>query len=158
MKILGRIPTVPEYYKEFINSSVELLDAPKQCCPFHEENTPSFSYNIETGRWSCFGKCHAHGDVVGMHMRHFKLSSRTEAQKSLNAIYEVEAPSTLDDVIDRSKFFTNEKKVRSNIAYSKAVAMANTPERWLQLDYVMSIHPFETYRLYELMEDWGYGS
>ena len=55
-KIVGRRPTVPEYYQEHVNSSVNLIDSPKQCCPFHQENTPSFSFNVETGRWSCFGK------------------------------------------------------------------------------------------------------
>lgn len=156
-RILGRLPSVPEYYKEFINNSVDLIEEPKQCCPFHVENTPSFSYNVETGRWSCFGKCHAHGDVVDMHMRHYRLSSRQEAQKSLNSMYEVEAPSTLEEVVDQSKMYANPNKVRTNIAYSQAVAMAgNNVDRWLQLDYAMSIYPFEAYRLYELMEEWSY--
>jgi DNA primase len=32
-------------------------------CPFHNENTPSFSVNGPDGRYYCFG-CHASGDVV----------------------------------------------------------------------------------------------
>jgi DNA primase len=31
-------------------------------CPFHREDTPSFSVNAETGFFYCFG-CHAKGDV-----------------------------------------------------------------------------------------------
>ena len=78
----GRMPTVPEYYEEQINQGVDLIMYPKQCCPFHQENTPSFSYNIATGRWSCFGKCHAHGDVIDMHQRWFHFSTREEAEKT----------------------------------------------------------------------------
>jgi DNA primase len=33
------------------------------CCPFHGENTPSFSTNIETGKWYCF-TCHERGTEV----------------------------------------------------------------------------------------------
>jgi len=32
-------------------------------CPFHAENTPSFSVNAELGVYYCFG-CHAHGDAI----------------------------------------------------------------------------------------------
>jgi DNA primase len=32
-------------------------------CPFHAENTPSFSVNGELGLYYCFG-CHAHGDAI----------------------------------------------------------------------------------------------
>lgn len=32
-------------------------------CPFHAENTPSFSVNGELGVYYCFG-CHAHGDAI----------------------------------------------------------------------------------------------
>lgn len=29
----------------------------KICCPFHEESSPSFHLNVDTGVWTCFGKC-----------------------------------------------------------------------------------------------------
>ena len=35
----------------------------KACCPFHSENTPSFTVNDEKGFYHCFG-CGAHGDVI----------------------------------------------------------------------------------------------
>lgn len=34
------------------------------CCPFHGENTPSFSVNQNKQFYHCFG-CGAHGDVIG---------------------------------------------------------------------------------------------
>lgn len=35
----------------------------KACCPFHHENTPSFTINDEKGFYHCFG-CSAHGDAI----------------------------------------------------------------------------------------------
>ncbi|MBE0567946.1 MAG: hypothetical protein IH621_18475 [Krumholzibacteria bacterium] len=34
------------------------------CCPLHNDSNPSFSYNPETGQWSCFAGC-GKGDVFG---------------------------------------------------------------------------------------------
>ena len=35
------------------------------CCPFHEEDNPSFSINLETGKYICFsGKCGKKGNLI----------------------------------------------------------------------------------------------
>ena len=36
----------------------------KGCCPFHNENTPSFIYSSKTHRFHCFGKCNKSVDIV----------------------------------------------------------------------------------------------
>jgi DNA primase len=33
-------------------------------CPFHKEKTPSFTVNLKTNLYHCFG-CNAGGDVIG---------------------------------------------------------------------------------------------
>lgn len=38
------------------------------CCPFHEEDTPSFAIYPEQNTWHCFG-CDAGGDVVSFYMK-----------------------------------------------------------------------------------------
>lgn len=154
-KIVGRMPTVPEYYQEHINMNVSLLDNPKQCCPFHNEKTPSFSFNPETGRWSCFGACHAHGDVIDMHQRIYHLSNRDEARKSLMSLYEVNAVDELSKLDDWTRTHVNEDRVYDEVSYQRALALATTPDRWLRLDYVMSIVPVETWRLVELINEWS---
>jgi DNA primase len=53
----------------------------KACCPFHQENTPSFYVNDQKGFFHCFG-CGAHGDSIGFLMRHDGLRFM-EAVKSL---------------------------------------------------------------------------
>jgi DNA primase len=43
----------------------------KGLCPFHQEKTPSFNVDPETGRWHCFGACGVGGDC-------FKFLERAE--------------------------------------------------------------------------------
>ena len=41
----------------------------KACCPFHQEQTPSFTVFPESQTWHCFGECETGGDVVLFVMR-----------------------------------------------------------------------------------------
>ncbi len=152
--IYGRYPTVAEYYSEHINKSVDLTSSPKQCCPFHDEDTPSFSYNLKTGRWSCFGKCHAHGGVEEMHKRHFHFPTIEEAIADLNSRYQVKEKTIEDKIRDVNMTVINEEKIEEEALYSLAVTLANTVERWLELDLVMSYYPLDTIELQVLVNRW----
>lgn len=150
-KIRGRLPSIPEYFAEMINREVDLNSEPKQCCPFHKEDTPSFSYSADKGVWRCFGGCHVGGDVVDLHKVNYKLSSRDEAKKSLYAIYEVTEKKVLSDsMLD----YVNEERIMDNAVYAKLLIKANCPKRWLELDYVMSKHPLEMADLRGLLDSW----
>src|SRR4029078_4625080 len=49
-----------------ISPSVKLVRAGREwkaCCPFHNEETPSFTITDEKGFYHCFG-CGAHGDAI----------------------------------------------------------------------------------------------
>jgi hypothetical protein len=153
--VSGRLPTVPEYYAEHINKDVDLVVSPKQCCPFHSENTPSFSYNIATGRWSCFGKCHAHGGVVKMHKMWYHFSTEEEAERDLMIRYNVPRDSykkTLKKPNDDAD--VSQETIEDNIVYTRAVALANCPERWIELDYEMSKTPFDRNAVEALTNKW----
>lgn len=152
--ITGRLPTVPEYYKEHINKGVDLTAEPKQCCPFHKEDTPSFSYNPATGRWSCFGRCHAHGDVVDMHMRWLHFDSRDEAKKDLEIRYDARTLPSLKKLQSNEDLYVSEEKVEDEITYAEAVALANTVERWIELDYEMSKTPYDRVAIQLLINKW----
>jgi DNA primase len=45
----------------------------KGLCPFHQEKTPSFTVNAQTGAWHCFG-CDGHGDAIDFLMKQDGLS------------------------------------------------------------------------------------
>ena len=122
-KVLGRLPTVPEYYMEFIGKA-DLTQEPKQCCPFHKENTPSFSYDLKTGRWSCFGACHAHGDVVDMHMRWAHIPTREQASESLHKLYQVRHTVSIDE--EEDKVPISKENVRFNAVYNTLLTLVGT--------------------------------
>lgn len=151
--IEGRLPTVPEYYQEFINGDTNLAVSPKQCCPFHDEKTPSFSFNINTGRWTCFGRCHVSGDVIDMHQRWFHFESRAAAEVDLRIKYNARERVTLDSL--KEDRYIPEDNILNNVTYARAVALADTPERWLELDYEMSKSPFDRINLQDLIARWS---
>ena len=90
--------SIPEYYKRYINHNVDLSIETKQCCPFHHEDTPSFSYSPERGTWRCFGACHKGGDVIDLHQLNYKLSNREEAKRSLMDILGIKEEVTFEDI------------------------------------------------------------
>lgn len=153
LDVYGRYPTVPEYFGALIRPGVDLARDPKQCCPFHQEDTPSFSYDYRTGRWSCFGACHAHGDVIDMHQRFYKFRTREQAEIDLarrcgvNRVeVKVEKP---EDV------YISENKVELKKSFLLANALANTTERMVELDEVMSKYPTPENELYNLYVKWS---
>ena len=135
--------TVPEYYKRFINRNVDLTLEPKQCCPFHKEDTPSFSYSPERGTWRCFGACHAGGDVIELHKLNYHLKSREEARASLLSILGIKEEVTFE--VKRPE--PNENEVRKRLLYHKALECARDVDSWLELDYIMSIYPLDLDKL-----------
>lgn len=63
----------------------------KALCPFHPENTPSFSVNEEKQIFYCFG-CHKGGDVIAF-LREAQKISFVDAVKQLAARYGISLPS-----------------------------------------------------------------
>ena len=150
--IVGRLPTIPEYYRLYINKSVDLTLTPKQPCPFHQETTPSWSYSAEHNKWRCFGGCKCGGDVIDLHKVNYKLSSRSEAEKSLRNLHKCVLKPTI--TVDNSALIVRESKVKFETLYQRALILANSPARWLELDYVMSKYPVDVFELRELLEKW----
>ena len=75
----------------------------KACCPFHNENTPSFTVNRQKGFYHCFG-CGASGDSISFLREHDNLSF-VEAVEELAKIAGVEVPrdERLKQVYDESR-------------------------------------------------------
>lgn len=139
----NNVISIPEYYKRFINSSVDLSLEPKQCCPFHKEDTPSFSYSPERGTWRCFGACHVGGDVIELHRKNYNLKSREEARISLLNILGIKEEVTFA----RQPPEANMAEVERRTVYRKAVQCASTIEDYEELDYIMSFYPVDMKKL-----------
>lgn len=151
-EVIGRLPTIPEYFKLYINKNVDLNINPKQPCPFHQEEKPSWSYSASLGKWRCFGGCKCGGDVIDLHRVNYKLKDRETAEKSLRSKHKCILKPDLN--LDVTDLRVSEEKIDFESAYQKALILANCPERWLELDYVMSKYPVDLYDLLELLEKW----
>ena len=53
--------------RAFVAQYVELSASGTGCCPFHDDNSPSFSVNEEEGYWHCFA-CEKGGSVIDFYM------------------------------------------------------------------------------------------
>ena len=151
------IISVPEYFKKFINNSIDLEETNKICCPFHKENTPSFSYNPNTGRWRCFGACHTGGDVIDLHRMNYKLRSRVDAEKSLYKVLGLHfrVCDSLEELDSDNIKAIDTDKVELARIYNLCLLSCNTIDRAIDLDYTMSFHPVDVVRLKDLLEKWG---
>ncbi|MDR1523153.1 MAG: hypothetical protein LBS29_04315 [Endomicrobium sp.] len=131
---------VYEYFTKFINPSINLVETSKICCPFHEEDTPSFSYKADTDRWRCFGACHFGGDIYALHQKNFRLKTRDEAISSLNKLLGIESSVSFKqekgNVVDVNK-------VEIEGLIGKAINKVSTVEEYLELDYIMSYYPVD---------------
>lgn len=68
---------------EVVGKSLMLKKAGREyhaLCPFHKENTPSFTVNDEKGFYHCFG-CAAHGDVIGFVMEYERVGYPEAVEK-----------------------------------------------------------------------------
>lgn len=148
--------SIPEYYRLYIDSNVNLRDEPKQCCPFHQEDTPSFSYSPERGVWRCFGACKTGGDVIEMHRKWKNLETKEEALDSLCSLIGIDP-----------KDYVSFEAMREDEADPTVLAVATLlrklelkakgPERWVQLDQAMSYYEPAADRLERLQgveESW----
>lgn len=59
------------------------------CCPFHNENTPSFYVDSGKNVWRCFGQCRSGGNVISLYRKlknglPFPIACKELARKYLN--------------------------------------------------------------------------
>lgn len=139
-----QVITIPDYFSKYINCTVDLEKTPKIQCPFHEEDTPSFSYSAEKGIWRCFGACHDGGDVIALHRRNYKLKNRAEAEKSL---YNLLGLNRAPIPEKREKGVADEVFAKHKAAYAEATLLAKSIDDWLELDYIMSQYPTDNNKL-----------
>ncbi len=149
------LPTIPDYFKMYVDESVDLLQTPHIPCPFHKEkHGKSFSYNATKHIWRCFGECHCGGDVIDLHKLNKKFRTRDEAKLSLYALYHITEQQLTSFVREPVK--ANSKLVYRNRVYYNALRIAKSPDDWVALDYIMSKDPFDADELADFCRCRGY--
>ncbi len=114
------------------------------CCPFHQENTPSFSVNPKKQFYYCFG-CGASGNVISFLME-FEHYSFVEAVTSLAEDYSLQIPYTSH----QEKHYAKNDNLNTILAdavsfYQKALttnteAYAYLQKRGLSDEIIQSFH------------------
>lgn len=147
------LPSIPDYYKKYVDKGVDLNDTPHQPCPFHGE-THGKSFSFKDGIWSCFGACHVYGaDVIELHRRNYKLSTREEAELSLRRLYGL--PLKIIPTFERREVTVDDNQVERKAMYNKALRIATTVESWVELDYILSKVPYDVEELKMFCEQYG---
>lgn len=105
----------------------------KTCCPFHDEKTPSFIYQVGDTHYHCFG-CGAHGDAISFLMQHVKMGF-IEAVESL-----AERFGVILEKQDKGSLYTVEKKQLKELLEKASqfyhFYLLHTKEGHLALDYL----------------------
>ena len=140
------LPSIPQYFKEHVDSNIDLDKTPSIPCPFHGEKTGrSFSFSRNLNIWRCFGQCHCGGTVVDLHKLNHRIQSRKEAEKSLYALYDIPYKVTL--TFDKEDIKINDYDVHKRRVYSTALSLAKSVDDWVELDYILSKVPYDVKEL-----------
>lgn len=135
------LPTIPDYFRNYVDPQTDLIATPHIPCPFHnEQHGKSFSYNIEKKIWRCFGECHCGGDVIDLHRLNKRFRTREEAKLSLYAMFGIKEEIVTN--FEREPVKADENEVYRNRLYNRALQLAKTPDDWIELDYLLSQVPF----------------
>lgn len=145
-KISDKLPSIPMYYKQYVDPKVNLDETPSQPCPFHNEvSGKSFSYSRDLGIWRCFGACHCGGDVIDLHKINYRYKSRKEAETALYKLYGISLQEEIS--FEKEEVEVNEADVHRRRVYGTALRLATTPDDWEELDYVVSKVPYDVKEL-----------
>lgn len=138
MKLLS----IPEYFKTYVDPSIDLSVTHNIPCPFHnEQHGKSFTYSPDKNLWRCWGACHFGGDVISLHQLHHRIKTREQAKVSLYKLLGLKLEETAQFI--PKEVHIDKIAVERKSLYSKACSLATTPEAYVDLDYILSQVPFE---------------
>ena len=92
-------------------------------CPFHEEQTPSFRMNLESGIHHCFGCDHSGGDIVKFIME-YKTLGFVQSLELLSELTGIPVPSEVNE-IDKGDL------VKRKLIHMRPAYLADT----IEIDY-----------------------
>lgn len=138
----NNLPTVPEYFKAYVDPTIDLDITHNIPCPFHHEKSgKSFTYSPEKQIWRCWGACHTGGGIIELHQLNYKIRTKEDAKRSLYKLLGME--EELLPKFEKQEVHVDETDVKRRVAYAKALKCATTPDDWLKLDYILSQVPYD---------------
>lgn len=150
-----KYPTIPQYFKQYVNSKIDLDVTSSIPCPFHHEvNGKSFTYSKQLGVWRCWGACHCGGNVVDLHKLNYRIKSRAEAEESLCRLLSIKMEVKFS--IEKEEVNVDETDVYRRRVYNLACSLAKDPDSWIELDYIVSKVPFDVKELEVFCASKGY--
>lgn len=109
--------SIVDYYSDYIDEDVDLLRYNRDCCPMHDEASPSFFFFENTGTFHCFG-CGKTGGVTELHY-HIQKRLNDNYKKSravidLAKMYSIKIPDLFSEVgfSDLNKSKSNKLKFK----------------------------------------------
>lgn len=131
--------SIPMYFKQYINSNIDLEKNHSILCPFHNDHNPSMVYQPEKQIIKCWA-CGAGGDVITLHKLNKGFKTRQEAMDSLISLYNIEETSISETLISETIEVDKESIVNCITVY-KAISLANAKKEvdiYCELDALMS--------------------
>lgn len=93
--------SIPDYYMDYIDEDTNLEQYNRDCCPLHDEDSPSFFYIEDRNMFHCFG-CEKSGGVTELHFHIQKRLNenytKIRAIMDLAKMYNIKIPSLFDAV------------------------------------------------------------
>lgn len=99
--ILSENISIADYYNDYVDANINLEQYNRDCCPIHDEDSPSFFFFEDSKRFHCFG-CGASGHVTELHWhlkkREITDFSITKSVLELSKLYKVAIPNLFDEI------------------------------------------------------------
>lgn len=93
--------SIPTYYTDYVDRNVNLESYNRDCCPLHDEDSPSFFYFEDSKKFHCFG-CDKTGYVTDLHywlqLRLNPSYTRVKAVLDLAKLYKIDIPNIFKEV------------------------------------------------------------
>lgn len=119
-----------KYYREIasLNITSESSDELRAHCPFHKDNVSSFSVNIKTGLWKCFGSCNNGGNTFQYHAKQNNIDVK-KAQKDIEIKLGLYKTLPLELIKKHHKALLKNKKFMDFLISERGISK-NTLERF----------------------------
>ena len=95
MKNIDEIINYEEEYKKYLTNPKKNRESLMSCCPFHDDDNPSFSVNLKNGMYHCFG-CNEQGNLFNF-IAKLENTTTSEVYKCVCERYNIECDQKFNE-------------------------------------------------------------